>query len=48
MGLGTLVLMAKNQFNTPFMFATVLVLAGLAALYYGITWLLTKVAEAVY
>ena len=48
MGLGTLVLLAKNQFNTPFMFATVLVLAGLAALYYGITWLLTKVAEAVY
>jgi NitT/TauT family transport system permease protein len=47
-GLGALVLMAKNQFNTPFMFATVLVLAGLAALYYGITWLLTKVAEAVY
>jgi NitT/TauT family transport system permease protein len=47
-GLGALVLMAKNQFNTPFMFATVLVLAGLAALYYRITWLLTKVAEAVY
>ncbi len=47
-GLGTLVLMAKNQFNTPFMFATVIVLAALAALYYGITWLLTKVAEAVY
>jgi len=47
-GLGALVLMAKNQFNTPFMFATVLVLAALAALYYGITWLLTKVAEAVY
>ncbi|MBA2391143.1 MAG: ABC transporter permease subunit [Ktedonobacteraceae bacterium] len=47
-GLGALVLMAKNQFNTPFMFATVLVLAGLAALYYGITWLLTKIAEAVY
>jgi NitT/TauT family transport system permease protein len=47
-GLGALVLMAKNQFNTPFMFATVLVLAGLAALYYGITWLLTKIAEAIY
>lgn len=47
-GLGALVLMAKNQFNTPFMFATVLVLAALATLYYGITWLLTKVAEAVY
>ncbi len=47
-GLGALVLMAKNQFNTPFMFATVLMLAALAALYYGITWLLTKVAEAVY
>jgi NitT/TauT family transport system permease protein len=47
-GLGALILMAKNQFNTPFMFATILVLAGLAAVYYGITWLLTKVAEAVY
>jgi NitT/TauT family transport system permease protein len=47
-GLGTLVLLAKNQFDTPFMFATVLMLAALAALYYGITWLLTKVAEAVY
>lgn len=48
MGLGTLVLLAKNQFNTPFMFATVFVLAALAALYYGITWLLSRVAEAVY
>ncbi len=47
-GLGALVLMAKNQFNTPFMFATVLVLAGLAALYYGMTWALSKVAEAIY
>ncbi len=47
-GLGALVLMAKNQFNTPFMFATVLVLASLAALYYGITWALSKVAEVIY
>jgi NitT/TauT family transport system permease protein len=47
-GLGALVLMAKNQFNTPFMFATVLVLASLAALYYGITWALSKVVEVIY
>ena len=47
-GLGALVLMAKNQFNTPFMFATVLVLAVLAALYYAMTWALSKVAEAIY
>lgn len=47
-GLGALVLMAKNQFNTPFMFATVLVLAALAALYYCMTWALSKVAEAIY
>ncbi len=47
-GLGALVLMAKNQFNTPFMFATILVLAALAALYYGMTWALSKVAEVIY
>jgi len=47
-GLGSLLLVAKNQLNTPFMFATLVVLAGLAALYYAITWLLTRVAEAVY
>lgn len=47
-GLGSLLLVAKNQLNTPFMFATLVVLAGLAALYYAITWLLARVAEAAY
>lgn len=47
-GLGSLVLLAKNQFNTPLMFATLAVLAALAALYYGATWLLVKLAEVIY
>src|SRR5579884_3251982 len=47
-GLGSLVVLAKNQYNTPFMFATLVVLAALAALYYGATWLLVKLAEVVY
>lgn len=47
-GLGGLLLQAKNQYNMPFMFATVGVLALLAALYYGIGWGLTKLSEAVY
>jgi NitT/TauT family transport system permease protein len=47
-GLGSLVLLAKNQYNTPFMFATLVVLAALAALYYGGTWLLVKLAEVIY
>lgn len=47
-GLGGLVLVAKDQFDIPFMFATLVVLAALAALYYGASWLLIKLAEAVY
>lgn len=47
-GLGSLLLIAKNQYNTPFMFATLVILAVLAALYYGSTWVLAKVAESVY
>ena len=47
-GLGSLVLLAKNQYNTPFMFATLVVLAGLAALYYACTWLLTRLANTIY
>ena len=47
-GLGSLLLIAKNQYNTPLMFATLLILAGLAALYYGSTWLLARVVENVY
>lgn len=47
-GLGSLLLIAKNQYNTPFMFSTLIILAVLAALYYASTWLLAKVAESVY
>ena len=48
LGLGALVQIAKTQYNTPFMFATLVVLGGLAAFYYGISWILAKLAEAVY
>ncbi len=48
LGLGTLVQIAKTQYNTPFMFATLVVLGVLAAVYYGVSWLLIKLAEAVY
>ncbi len=47
-GLGSLVMLAKNQYNTPFMFATLVVLAALAAFYYSATWLLVKTAEWIY
>ncbi len=47
-GLGSLLLIAKNQYNTPLMFATLVILAVLAALYYGSTWLLARLAERVY
>jgi NitT/TauT family transport system permease protein len=47
-GLGALVQIARAQFNTPLLFATLVVLAGLAALYYSTTWLLVKLAEAIY
>jgi len=47
-GLGALVHIALNQYNMAFMFATVIVLAVLAALYFGATWFLLKLAEVVY
>lgn len=47
-GLGSLVVQAGNQFNTALLFATVIVLAVLAALYYSASWLLVKLAEAIY
>jgi NitT/TauT family transport system permease protein len=47
-GLGALILIAKNEYNMPFMFATLVVLAVLAAVYYGSTWLLVRLANAVY
>lgn len=48
LGLGALVEIAKEQYDIALMFATIIVLAALAALYYGVTWLLTKLAEAIY
>jgi NitT/TauT family transport system permease protein len=47
-GLGSLLLVAKNQLNTPLMFATLAVLVVLALLYYASTWLLSRLAEAIY
>jgi NitT/TauT family transport system permease protein len=47
-GLGALVMQAYHNYNTPLMFATLIILAALAALYYGSTWLLVKLANAVY
>jgi NitT/TauT family transport system permease protein len=48
MGLGGLLLQAQNQINTPLLFATLVVLAVLAALYYGSSWLLVKLAAIIY
>ncbi|GCE12709.1 ABC transporter permease [Tengunoibacter tsumagoiensis] len=47
-GLGALVQIALHQYDMSLMFATVLVLAVLAALYYSATWLLVKAAESTY
>jgi NitT/TauT family transport system permease protein len=47
-GLGALLVEAKNQYDVPLMFASILVLAMLAALYYALTGLLVRVAEAIY
>lgn len=47
-GLGALVQLAMNQYDTPLMFATVVILAIMAAIFYGITWSLTRLSEAIY
>ncbi len=47
-GLGALVFLAKDQFNAPLMFATLIILAVLAAVYYGSTWSLVKLANTIY
>ncbi len=47
-GLGALVQLAKEQFDTPALFATLIILGILAGLYYMTSWLLTKLTEAVY
>jgi NitT/TauT family transport system permease protein len=47
-GLGALVQIAKDQYNQPLMFATVVILAVLAASLYGLAKGLTKLSEAIY
>ncbi|MDQ2902008.1 MAG: ABC transporter permease [Chloroflexota bacterium] len=47
-GLGALILQAQDQYNMAFMFATLIVLTVIAALYYAFSWLLIKLAQAVY
>lgn len=47
-GLGSLLMVAKTQYDSSSMFATLIVLAVLAALYYAVTWLPIKLAEIVY
>jgi len=47
-GLGALVQLAKEQFDTPALFATLIILGVLAGFYYMTSWLLTKLAETVY
>ena len=47
-GLGALVFEAKDQFNAPLLFATLIFLAGLAAIYYSASWLFVKLADMVY
>ena len=47
-GLGSLVLLAREQYDTALLFATLVVLAVLAALYYGFSGLLMRLAQAIY
>ena len=47
-GLGSLVLSARNQFDSALLFATLLVMALMASLYYGFAWALTKLANRIY
>jgi len=47
-GLGSLVLSAGNQYDSALLFATLFVLALMAALYYGFAWALTKLANSIY
>ncbi len=47
-GLGSLVLSARNQFDSALLFATLFVMAIMATLYYGFAWALTKLANRIY
>ncbi len=47
-GLGSLVLSARNQFDSALLFATLIVMAAMAALYYGFAWSLSALANRIY
>ena len=47
-GLGSLVMQALHHYDTPFMFATLLVLACLAVLYNASAWLLARLTTKIY
>ena len=47
-GLGSLVLSARNQFDSALLFATLFFMAIMATLYYGFAWALTKLANRIY
>lgn len=47
-GLGSLVMQALHHYDTPFMFATLVVLGYLAVFYYGCAWLLTRLVAMIY
>jgi len=46
-GLGALVQVARNEYNAPLMFATVVIMAFLAAFFYGISRGLTMLSEKI-
>lgn len=48
LGLGSLILQARNQFDVPLVFATLAILCVLAAIYFAISWLLTRLAQVIY
>jgi NitT/TauT family transport system permease protein len=47
-GLGSLVLSARNQFDSALLFATLIVMAALAALYFGVSWALSALVNRIY
>ncbi|HEU5381757.1 MAG TPA: ABC transporter permease [Ktedonobacteraceae bacterium] len=46
-GLGALVQIAKNQYDVSLMFATIIILAVMAAIFYGLAWGLTRLSETI-
>lgn len=47
-GLGALILTSTEQYDKPLLFATLVILGVLAAMYYGASWLLVRLANAIY